>query len=105
MNLFESVGDQTREIFFPLVEGKNVRIEQIVSFGQSSPEGFWYDQEQAEWVVVLKGEASVRLESAPTERRLRPGDHLLIPAHERHRVESTSLREPTIWLAVFFDPV
>lgn len=77
------------------------RVQRIVSRGQASPPGFWYDQDQAEWVAVLSGAALVRFETEDRARRLGPGDHLLIPAHHRHRVEWTAPDQPTIWLAVF----
>lgn len=85
-----------------LATSGGVRIERIVSRGQSSPPGFWYDQEQHEWVVLLKGEASLRLAGCDELVRLAPGDYLNIPAHAKHRVESTSATEDTVWLAVFY---
>ena len=83
-----------------LLEAANVRIERIVSHGHASPEGFWYDQEQHEWVVVLKGAARLRFEDETVE--MRPGDFVNIPAHRKHRVEWTTPDEPTIWLAVHY---
>jgi cupin 2 domain-containing protein len=83
-----------------LLHGPNVRIERIVSTGQASLPGFWYDQEWAEWVVVLAGSAGVLIEGEAEPRVLRPGDHLVLAAHVRHRVEWTSADEPTVWLAV-----
>lgn len=85
-----------------LVRTPQVRIERIVSHGQSSPDGFWYDQTEAEWVVVLSGAARLLLEGESAPLHLSAGDHLLIPAHTRHRVEWTTPDEPTVWLAVFF---
>jgi len=85
-----------------LAAGPGTRIERIVSFGQRSPKGFWYDQEEAEWVAVLAGRGAVELEGEETPRELGPGDSLLIPAHARHRVAWTAEREPTVWLAVYF---
>jgi cupin 2 domain-containing protein len=85
-----------------LVENRNVRIERIVSTGQASPAEFWYDQDQAEWVVVLAGEARLLMEGDSEPVSLRPGDHLLIPAHRKHRVEWTTPQAATVWLAVFF---
>lgn len=85
------------ETFETLVERGAVRIERIVSHSASSPEGFWYDQEEDEWVLVLRGGATLQLH--PDGRiHLKAGDHLLIPSHQKHRVEHTS--EETIWLAV-----
>jgi cupin 2 domain-containing protein len=83
-----------------IIQGRGCRIERIVSQGQASAEGFWYDQEQAEWVLVLRGQAVLEF-AEPTERRgLGPGDSLLIPAHRRHRVAWTDPNQATIWLAV-----
>ena len=74
-----------------------VKIERIVSHDAASPEGFWYDQQQDEWVLVVKGEAVLLIH--PDERiSMKAGDHLLLPAHCRHRVEWTS--GETIWVAV-----
>jgi cupin 2 domain-containing protein len=77
-----------------------LRIERIVSTGQASPPGFWYDQPQAEWVLLLHGSAGLLLEGEAAPRRLKSGDHLLLPARLRHRVAWTDPREPTVWLAV-----
>jgi cupin 2 domain-containing protein len=71
------------------------------SQGHASPGGFWYDQGQHEWVVVLKGAARLRFEAEIVE--MKPGDFMNIPAHERHRVEWTTPDEPTIWLAVHYE--
>ncbi len=102
-NLFDDLPLKlSREITEILTEGKFARIERIASFGQSSPEGFWYDQEQSEWIVVLKGEAKFLIESDKEPIHLRVGDHLLIPARRRHRVAWTNPDKQTIWLAVFF---
>jgi len=79
----------------------NVRIERIVSTGHTSPEGFWYDQAEHEWVTVLSGRAKLRYEDG-LEVELGPGDAASIPAHTRHRVEWTSPNAPTVWLAFFW---
>lgn len=88
------------ELVQSLVTAHGVRIERIVSHGHASPSGFWYDQDEDEWVVVLKGAARLRFEDKTVE--LKPGDHVAIPAHRRHRVEWTTPNEATIWLAVFY---
>lgn len=85
-----------------LAESQHVRIERIVSTGQASPSGFWCDQDEAEWVVVLKGEARLHFEGDDEPTTMRPGDHVLIPPHRKHRVEWTTPDEPTMWLAVFY---
>jgi cupin 2 domain-containing protein len=77
-----------------------VRIERIVSTGQASPPGFWYDQDWTEWVVVLAGSAGLLIEGEDAPRILAPGDYLEIPPHMRHRVEWTDPDRPTVWLAV-----
>jgi len=88
------------ELIEKLVDTKDVRIERIVSTGHTSPPGFWYDQPESEWVVVLHGAGVLEFED---ERcRMVPGDYVLIPPHRKHRVLSTSIKEPTVWLAVFF---
>jgi cupin 2 domain-containing protein len=103
MNLFEDVPTQLpSELIEVLAEGESVRIERIVSTGHATDPDNWYDQEQDEWVVVLKGEAKLRFDDGELVT-MTPGDHLLIPAHRRHRVEWTTPDEPTVWIAVFFE--
>jgi cupin 2 domain-containing protein len=100
-NLFADIPrDVTREHFTELLRAGAVRIERIVSHGQASPPGFWYDQDWSEWVLIVRGSADLLVEGEAAPRRLRQGDYLHIPAHTRHRVEWTDAREPTIWLAV-----
>ncbi|HVX10382.1 MAG TPA: cupin domain-containing protein [Pirellulales bacterium] len=103
-NLFEDVPvDLPDELFTTLLEAGAVRIERIVSRGQKSAEGFWYDQPQHEWVVVLKGAAKLCFEDETVE--MGPGDLVNIPAHKKHRVEWTTPDGPTIWLAVHYGPI
>jgi cupin 2 domain-containing protein len=83
-----------------LAELPGARIERIVSTGQASPPGFWYDQDWTEWVVVLSGSAGVRIEGEAVARVLSPGAWVEIPPHVRHRVDWTDADEPTVWLAV-----
>jgi cupin 2 domain-containing protein len=89
-----------KEQFDRLVDGPNLRIERIVSTGQSSPPGFWYDQPDDEFVVLLAGAARLRFEPGDVVLDLKPGDWVEIPAHVRHRVEETQADPPTVWLAV-----
>jgi cupin 2 domain-containing protein len=102
MNLFTNLpANLTEEEILPLLAADDLRIERIVSTGQSSPAGFWYDQAEHEWVLVLRGHGVVEFEKG--ERiSLAPGDHLHIAPHVRHRVSRTSREEPTVWLAVFW---
>jgi len=104
-NLFDDFPEEfDDESMEELVGADNVRIERIVSQGHSSPEGFWYDQEEDEWVTLLTGAAGLVFEDEEEEVVLRPGDHVKIPAHKKHRVAWTSQDEETVWLAVFYRP-
>lgn len=104
-NLFSNIPDELPEEWVTvLAESSGTRVERIVSDGHASPEGCWYDQEQSEWVLLVSGFAvlSIERESGTESIELKPGDHLLLPAHQRHRIESTSQTEKTIWLAIFY---
>jgi cupin 2 domain-containing protein len=92
------------ETFDQLLEGKKFRMERIVSGGQSTPDNKWYDQEDDEWVLLLKGEAHLKFKGDNNDKVLHPGDCIHIPAHCLHRVEQTSLSEATVWLAVHYIP-
>ncbi|TWA60347.1 cupin 2 domain-containing protein [Azospirillum brasilense] len=91
------------ELFTTLTETASssgvVRIERILSTGQASPDGFWYDQAWDEFVLVVQGTARLQLDGE-AERTLGPGDWLMIPAGRRHRVAWTDPAAPTVWLAV-----
>jgi len=95
-----SVGTQVGEQFVQLLQRPGLRIERIVSTGQASPAGFWYDQDENEWILLLAGEAGLRFADESTTRHLRAGDFINIAAHRRHRVEWTASGQVTIWLAV-----
>ncbi len=101
-NLFAGIPDDLpEELIQAILSTPGLRIERIVSLGHASPEGFWYDQETDEWVLLVKGAGRLRFEGEePIE--LRPGMFVNIPAHKRHRVEWTDPHEPTIWLAVHY---
>jgi cupin 2 domain-containing protein len=89
------------EVATALLEHGALRIERICSAGQVSPPGFWYDQEEHEWVSLLQGQAKIEMQDGSI-RNLSPGDHLFLPAHTRHRVAFTSADPVCIWLAVFW---
>lgn len=103
-NLFAGIDREADgERFEQLVAQRGVVIERIVSTGQSSPEGFWYDDPRDEWVVLLAGSAALQFEAeGDATRQLSPGDYAHIPAHCRHRVTWTDERAPTVWLAIYF---
>jgi len=104
MNLFADLPDaRAAEIFETLLWRPGVRIDRIVSQGQRSPDGFWHDQADGEFVLLLAGAARLRFEDEAQPRELRPGDWLDIPPHRRHRVEWTDPDRQTVWLAVFYD--
>ena len=86
-----------------LVVFPDIRIERILSTGQESPAGFWYDQSENEWVAVLQGEALLEFEGEKEPRHLRAGDYVMIPAHQKHRVARTATETTTVWLAVFWE--
>jgi cupin 2 domain-containing protein len=90
------------ELTTTLIANEKFRIERIVSTGQASPPGFWYDQAWAEWVLLVSGSAGLLFEGEAEPRVLNAGDYLLIPAHRRHRVAWTNVEHPTVWLAVHF---
>jgi len=99
-NLFADLPAKAdEEVLDDLLKRPGVRIERIVSTGQASPPGFWYDQDWDEWVVVLAGSAGLAIEGH-AEITLGPGDTVNLPAHTRHRVAWTDADEPTVWLAV-----
>ncbi len=101
-NLFAEIpADLPEEHLQTLLNTPDVRVERIVSLGHASPEGFWYDQETHEWVLLLTGAARLRFEGEePIE--LRSGACVNIPAHQRHRVEWTDPNQPTVWLAIHY---
>ena len=102
-NLFDPIPPETTaEIIQVLLAAGNFCLERIVSAGQATPAGEWYDQDTHEWVALLSGAAGLRFEDESEPRVLSPGDYLLIPAHRRHRVEWTHPDTPTVWLALHY---
>lgn len=102
-NLFSNIPEEIpREIFEDLLSRPPLRVQRIVSAGQTTPPDEWYDSESDEWVVLLSGGARLLYEGESAVREMRPGDYVLIPAHRRHRVEWTHPEEKTVWLALHF---
>lgn len=100
-NLFHPLPDtKAEEVIETLLENDHLRIERIVSEGQATPQGEWLDQTADEWVVLLQGSAGLMFEGGPEIAVMRPGDHLFIPSHKKHRVEWTDNTQKTIWLAL-----
>ena len=104
-NLFGDVSAASagQEAFREIFSRPGLKIERIVSQGQASPPEFWYDQAWNEWVIVLKGSATLQVEDEPAIRALGEGDYVFIPARKRHRVDWTDPQQPTVWLAVQFE--
>lgn len=101
-NVFAEIPPRTaEEQFITLLSMKSARLERIVSYGHASPEGFWYEQPQLEWVLLLRGAARIRFEDRVLE--IGPGDMVSIAARQRHRVDWTMPDEPTVWLAIHYD--
>ncbi|WEM44260.1 cupin domain-containing protein (plasmid) [Photobacterium sp. DA100] len=102
-NLFDTIpASLPEELFEDILKTSSMRIERIVSRGHTTPEGDWYDQDEGEWVMVVKGSARILFEEGMREISMAAGDHINIPAHQRHRVSWTDPEQETIWLAVFY---
>jgi cupin 2 domain-containing protein len=89
-----------QEVVEILLDQPGLRIERIVSTGQTTPDGEWYDQVTDEWVLVVAGAARLRIEGEDEDRELGEGDWIVLPAHCRHRVTWTREEPPTVWLAI-----
>ena len=87
------------ELFEPLIINNSILIERIISTGQTTPAGDWYNQDKDEWVILLQGRATLSYFDGST-LTLQAGDYVLIPAHQKHRVEYTSTEPACIWLAI-----
>ena len=90
-----------QEVFEILARSETVKIERIISKGHTSPKTGWYDQEQNEWVLILKGEAVLAFEQDEPVH-LTEGSYINIPSHKKHRVDWTDPNHETIWLAVHY---
>jgi cupin 2 domain-containing protein len=102
-NLFSGIPDGAgEEVFTTLLKTGAFTLERIVSSGQATPPGQWWDQETHEWVILLKGRAGLMFEGEEEGRTLQPGDFVLIPAHRKHRVEWTDAVQTTLWLALHY---
>ncbi|EAR55160.1 hypothetical protein SKA34_07254 [Photobacterium sp. SKA34] len=103
MNIFSQLPVKLdNEEFIDLLKTDSVRVERIVSQGHVTPIDEWYDQSENEWIIVLEGKAEITFDNNEIVT-LEKGDHLYIPAHQKHRVSWTEPNKLTIWLAVFFD--
>ncbi|WP_342452785.1 cupin domain-containing protein [Pararoseomonas indoligenes] len=104
-NLHERLAaDPAREVEETLLSRPGLRIGRIVSSGQASPPGHWYDQTEDEFVLLVAGEAGLEIAGEAVPRRLRPGDWVHLPAHCRHRVAWTQAEPPTLWFVIHHAP-
>ena len=104
-NLLRSLpSDLTEEVFETLLSRPGVRLERILTLGQVTPDGIWYDQPTDEWVLLLQGRAKLRIEGRDDPVSMEAGQSLWLPAHARHRVEWTDPHNVSIWLALHLDP-
>jgi cupin 2 domain-containing protein len=102
-NLFTDIPENLKdELFQTILQTPDFRVERIVSRGHGSPERFWYDQDENEWVILLKGSAGFRFKDQDDVLVLNSGDYLHINKHRKHRVEWTDSQQETIWLAVYY---
>lgn len=99
-NIYQGISTAGEEEQFDLLmKGKHYRIDRIVSSGHSSPQGFWYDQEDDEWIMLIQGEATLEIEGEL--KQMKAGDYLFLPKNCKHRVEKTSIEPACIWLCFF----
>lgn len=90
------------EVTTVLLQTPQLRLERIHSCNARSPDGFWYDQSEQEWVLLLQGSARLQFADEAEPRALACGDALLISAGRRHRLLATDPPPGTIWLALFW---
>ncbi|MBI5324093.1 MAG: cupin domain-containing protein [Ignavibacteriae bacterium] len=101
-NLFDNIQSiSENEVFEELLKNDNLTLERIISFPESLPENKWYDQDNDEWVLLLKGSATLEFENGITVN-LFPGDYILLPAHVKHKVLEVDKNELTIWLGLHY---
>ena len=99
-NIFSNVAEAVEEEQFTVLgKSPNCRIERIVSSGYSSPEGFWYDQEYDEFILLMQGEATLEFEDKQMD--MKAGDYLIVPKNCKHRIAKSSLDPACVWLCVF----
>jgi len=102
-NLFSHLpAAKSKEVFTNLLKAKGIKIERIVSNGQRMPKDEWLCENSAEWAMVVQGAARLEFKGKKKMVNLKRGDYIFIPSKTYHRVDWTSKREKTVWLAVHF---
>jgi cupin 2 domain-containing protein len=103
-NIFSEIPDSPiDEIFEILLISDHFKLERIISSGQATPPGEWYDQDMNEWVILLSGSAGLLFEGEEEVIIMHPGEYVHIPAHKRHRIEWTDPEQKTVWLALHYE--
>lgn len=101
-NIRDNVPEKLKEEFFEeILAGSNFKLERIISEGHASPKDFWYDQDKNEFVFLFSGSAELLYDDG-RKFFLNAGDYLIIPAHQKHRVERTDSKQKTYWLALHY---
>jgi len=102
-NLFQDIpASLPAELIETIAQSDTMRIERIVSRGHASDPDVWYDQDTHEFVLLLQGQANLQFAQDDGILTLKPGDYLIIPAHQRHRVDWTDPEHDTVWLTVHY---
>lgn len=102
-NIFADIPEKIPdEILETIITSRQFKIERIISSGHATADGYWYDQDKNEWVLVLKGNAGLLFEDKKEIVIMKVGDYINIPAHTKHRIEWTDPEEETIWLAIHY---
>ncbi len=96
--MLEEIILSENEVFDVIYRGASVKIERIISNGHKSPNGFWYDQDEYEFVIILEGYAVLEFDDGKIE--MGKNDYVIIEPHKRHRILYTE--KSTVWLCVFF---
>jgi len=100
-NFFSNIPKKsTNEIIEQVLKNEKVKIERIVSYGQTTPKDYWYNQDKDEFVIILNGSAKIKYNDNRVFE-LNVGDSLYIPSHQKHQVIYTD--NPTVWLAIFIN--
>ena len=102
-NIYTEIPEELpNELLEQIIHKGSFKLERIISKGHSTPDGQWYDQDNDEWVILLKGSAGMTVEGEAGPVVLRPGDYIHLPAHIKHRVEWTDPESETVWLALHY---
>lgn len=91
----------TNEYFEDIISEADFRIERIISDGHTTPDDFWYNQDEDEFVLLLKGFAKLMFEDGSIIE-LNEGDYVIIDKHKKHKVIYTSTETKTFWITCYY---